>query len=199
MLNPLLAARLQHFVCIHDTPDRPFLRHYFQFLNKDGRREEFIVFYAHTIGGYVYERTAYRKQGEDSYSLLNDRSPWWTSISFLLDLGQRLPANTQSPEGHHAAEVQLERRPRSPEPAPSPKPKQPEPTPPDTKPHIFTVGEHVVYPRHGVGKLLAIEQQEIAGDKVELFVIHFKNDNMTLRVPTDKIAAVGLRRLADEI
>ena len=86
MLNPLLAARLQHFVCIHDTPDWPFLRHYFQFLTKSSS--------IHTIRGYSYERTAYRKQGEDSYSLLNDRSPWWTSISFLLDLGQRLPANT---------------------------------------------------------------------------------------------------------
>ena len=65
---------------------------------------------------------------------------------------------------------------------PAPKPKQPEPAPPDANPHRLTVGEHVVYPRHGVGKLLAIEQREIAGDKVQMLVIHFKNDNMTLRV-----------------
>jgi len=56
-----------------------------------------------------------------------------------------------------------------------------------------------VYPRHGVGKLLAIEQQEIAGEALELFVIHFSSDNMTLRLPTDKITNVGLRRLADEL
>lgn len=49
-----------------------------------------------------------------------------------------------------------------------------------------------MYPRHGVGKLLAIEQREIAGEALELFVIHFKSDNMTLRVPTDKIGNVGL-------
>jgi hypothetical protein len=75
MMNPLVSARLQHFVCINDAPDRPYLGHYFQFLNKAGLREEFIVFYGNTIGGYTYECTAYRKQGEDAYSLLNDRSP----------------------------------------------------------------------------------------------------------------------------
>jgi CarD family transcriptional regulator len=63
----------------------------------------------------------------------------------------------------------------------------------------FIVGEHVVYPQHGVGKIIAIERQEIAGATVEMLVIHFKNDNMTLRVPTTKSSAVGLRRLADEI
>jgi RNA polymerase-interacting CarD/CdnL/TRCF family regulator len=63
----------------------------------------------------------------------------------------------------------------------------------------FKVGEHVVYPQHGVGKIVAIERQEIAGAKIEMFVINFKNDNMTLRVPTEKYKDVGLRRLADEI
>jgi CarD family transcriptional regulator len=94
----------------------------------------------------------------------------------------------------------IERRPRQPEPA-SPKAKPapaPAPAPIKTS-HGFTVGEHVVYPEHGVGTLLAIERQEIGGATVEVFVIHFKNDKMTLRVPTTKFAAVGLRRLVDEI
>ncbi|MCW2079654.1 UNVERIFIED_ORG: hypothetical protein M2193_001829 [Bradyrhizobium japonicum] len=121
------------------------------------------------------------------------------AISFLLRLGERLPANTQSRQGHHAANVHIERRPPEPEPAQPPRQPDPPPRKPITTSHGFTVGEHVVYPRHRVGKLLAIEQQEIAGDKVDLFVIHFKNDNMTLRVPTDKIGNVGLRRLADEL
>lgn len=63
----------------------------------------------------------------------------------------------------------------------------------------FKVGEHVVYPEHGVGKITGIERAEIAGAKLLLFVIHFKNSNMTLRVPTDKSKGVGMRRLADEI
>lgn len=201
MMNPLVSARLQHFVCIRDAPDRPYLRHYFQFLNKAGLREEFIVFYANTIGGYTYERTAYRKQGENAYSLLNDRSPWWTTISSLQDLGQRLPANTQSPEGHHAAGVHIERRPSSPQPEPpkpTPRPTSP-PSPKAPSMPIFSVGEHVVYPQHGVGKVTAIEKQEIAGEKLDLLVIYFKTDKMTLRVPTVNAGKVGLRKLADEI
>jgi len=121
------------------------------------------------------------------------------SISFLLRLGERVPANTQSPHGHHAANVHIESGPREPEPAPPPRQPDPPARKPITTSHGFTVGEHVVYPRHGVGKLLAIEQQEIAGEALELFVIHFSSDNMTLRLPTDKITNVGLRRLADEL
>jgi CarD family transcriptional regulator len=61
----------------------------------------------------------------------------------------------------------------------------------------FKVNEFVVYPAHGVGQILAIEEQEIAGAKLELFVINFIKDKMTLRVPTSKIANVGMRKLSD--
>ena len=52
----------------------------------------------------------------------------------------------------------------------------------------FKANEFVVYPAHGVGQILAIEEQEIAGAKLELFVINFIKDKMTLRVPTAKVA-----------
>src|SRR5579859_442441 len=61
----------------------------------------------------------------------------------------------------------------------------------------FKTGEFIVYPAHGVGQILAIEEQEVAGCKLELFVINFVKDKMTLRVPTAKIAAVGMRKLAE--
>ncbi|WP_448031867.1 CarD family transcriptional regulator [Bradyrhizobium liaoningense] len=61
----------------------------------------------------------------------------------------------------------------------------------------FEVNEFVVYPAHGVGQILAIEEQEIAGAKLELFVINFIKDKMTLRVPTAKVANVGMRKLSD--
>ncbi|WP_416194049.1 CarD family transcriptional regulator [Nitrobacter sp. TKz-YC01] len=61
----------------------------------------------------------------------------------------------------------------------------------------FKTGEFVVYPAHGVGQILAIEEQEIAGAKLELFVINFIKDKMTLRVPTAKVANVGMRKLSD--
>ncbi|HWN52231.1 MAG TPA: CarD family transcriptional regulator [Xanthobacteraceae bacterium] len=61
----------------------------------------------------------------------------------------------------------------------------------------FKTSEFIVYPAHGVGQIVAIEEQEVAGYKLELFVINFVKDKMTLRVPTAKIAAVGMRKLAE--
>ncbi len=63
----------------------------------------------------------------------------------------------------------------------------------------FKAGEHIVYPAHGVGLISGIEEQEIAGYKLELFVISFEKDKMTLRVPVSKIAAVGMRKLSEPV
>jgi CarD family transcriptional regulator len=62
--------------------------------------------------------------------------------------------------------------------------------------HGFKTNEFIVYPAHGVGQIVRIEEQEVAGYKLELFVILFAKDKMTLRVPTSKAAAVGMRKLA---
>jgi CarD family transcriptional regulator len=64
--------------------------------------------------------------------------------------------------------------------------------------HGFKASEFVVYPAHGVGKIVAIEEQEIAGMALELFVISFEKEKLTLRVPTGKLASVGMRKLAEE-
>ncbi|MEM1047211.1 MAG: CarD family transcriptional regulator [Pseudomonadota bacterium] len=61
----------------------------------------------------------------------------------------------------------------------------------------FKTGEFVVYPAHGVGQIVAIEEQEVAGLSLELFVISFEQEKMTLRVPVSKAASVGMRKLAD--
>jgi CarD family transcriptional regulator len=61
----------------------------------------------------------------------------------------------------------------------------------------FKTSEYIVYPAHGVGQIVSIEEQEVAGAKLELFVISFVKDKMTLRVPTAKVAAVGMRKLAE--
>ena len=60
----------------------------------------------------------------------------------------------------------------------------------------FRPNDYVVYPAHGVGQIVSIEEQEVAGLKLELFVISFEKDKMTLRVPTNKAATVGMRSLA---
>jgi CarD family transcriptional regulator len=61
----------------------------------------------------------------------------------------------------------------------------------------FRTGESIVYPSHGVGKITNIEEQEVAGISMELFVINFEKDKMTLRVPIAKAGSVGMRKLAD--
>ena len=61
----------------------------------------------------------------------------------------------------------------------------------------FKPGEYVVYPAHGVGQIIAIEEQEVAGFKLELFVISFIKDKMILKVPTPKVVSVGMRKLSD--
>ncbi len=60
----------------------------------------------------------------------------------------------------------------------------------------FRPNDFVVYPAHGVGKIIKIEEQEIAGINLELFVISFEKDKMTLRVPTNKATEVGMRSLS---
>jgi CarD family transcriptional regulator len=60
----------------------------------------------------------------------------------------------------------------------------------------FKANDHVVYPTHGVGRITKVEEQEVAGLKLELFVITFDKDKMTLRVPTAKAKAVGMRKLS---
>jgi len=61
----------------------------------------------------------------------------------------------------------------------------------------FKIGEFIVYPAHGVGQIVSIDEQAIAGAKLELFVINFVKDKMILRVPTNKIASAGMRKLAE--
>ena len=60
----------------------------------------------------------------------------------------------------------------------------------------FSANDYVVYPAHGVGQIVSIERQEVAGFELELFVISFAKDKMTLRVPTAKATEVGMRPLS---
>jgi len=63
----------------------------------------------------------------------------------------------------------------------------------------FSEGDYVVYPTHGVGKVESIELQRIAGHELELFVITFDRDRMTLRVPVPKAKKSGLRKLSSPV
>ena len=65
-----------------------------------------------------------------------------------------------------------------------------------SKRNDFRPNEFVVYPAHGVGQIVSIEEQEIAGITLELFVVSFEKDKMTLRVPTHKATEIGMRALS---
>ena len=65
-----------------------------------------------------------------------------------------------------------------------------------TRKSEFRPDDFVVYPAHGVGRIISIEEQEVAGLRLEMFVISFEKDKMTLRVPTARATEIGMRQLS---
>jgi CarD family transcriptional regulator len=68
---------------------------------------------------------------------------------------------------------------------------------PAPKKSMFKVGEQIVYPAHGVGRVTNIEEQEIAGVRLELYIVDFEKEKLRLKVPTNRAEQKGMRRLAD--
>ena len=68
-----------------------------------------------------------------------------------------------------------------------------------TPPTSFRPGDHIVYPAHGVGRVMGVEKQAVAGLDLDVFVISFEQDKMTLRVPTAKARSCGMRPLASGV
>ena len=60
----------------------------------------------------------------------------------------------------------------------------------------FAVGDHVVYPAHGVGRITGIDERTVGDQTLQMFVVAFEKDKMTLLVPTDKVESAGMRRLS---
>jgi len=103
---------------------------------------------------------------------------------------------------HHAPAKPVAVKPapaaHKPAPAPAAAPKAAAaPAAPAPKKANFKVGDLAVYPAHGVGKITDIEVQEIAGVKLELFVVYFEKEKLRLKVPTNRAEQKGMRHLAD--
>jgi CarD family transcriptional regulator len=83
-------------------------------------------------------------------------------------------------------------------PAPPTRPLQPRPQPPrpPAREEVFKAGDYVVYPTHGVGTVQGIETVEAAGMTLRMIVVTFDENRMTLKVPVEKAASAGLRKLA---
>jgi len=67
-----------------------------------------------------------------------------------------------------------------------------------SKADAFDVGDYVVYPKHGVGRVIELQSEEIAGMKLDLYVLRFEKERMTLRVPVNKVESIGMRKLSSD-
>jgi len=66
-------------------------------------------------------------------------------------------------------------------------------------PHIeFDIGDSVVYPHHGAGRVLRKEMKDVLGERREYLTIKILHNDMTVMVPTENAAIAGLRRVIDE-
>ena len=62
----------------------------------------------------------------------------------------------------------------------------------------FKIGETVVYPKHGVGEVMQVETMEIGSIKTNFYVVKMEQSKLTIRVPTDKLEQVGLRKISSK-
>ncbi|WP_235962145.1 CarD family transcriptional regulator [Falsiroseomonas selenitidurans] len=118
--------------------------------------------------------------------------------------GPALGAHARAPGRPHAMPANAPRPPTFP-PRGGPRPPEPDdeagpPPPPKPKgpPVEFKPGDHVVYPTHGVGQVQGIEEMPVAGTSLKVIIVTFEENRMTLRVPVNKAASSGLRKLATE-
>jgi hypothetical protein len=102
LLNPLLGMKLQQFVIADDDP--VYMKHYFQFKNKEGKNEEFVVILRRFDPELLYVHTHHRRAGESFFITLSERV-WSISISHLIELGKSLSATTHPTTGHFVSNV----------------------------------------------------------------------------------------------
>ena len=60
---------------------------------------------------------------------------------------------------------------------------------------MFTPNDLVVYPAQGVGKIERIDSQTIGGIACDFYIVRIQANNVTLMVPVNNAAHVGLRML----
>ena len=68
----------------------------------------------------------------------------------------------------------------------------------DREPIVYEIGDQVVYPHHGAGKVLKKEMKEVLGEKREYLTIQILHNEMTVMVPTANAGKAGLRRVIDD-
>ena len=62
----------------------------------------------------------------------------------------------------------------------------------------YSIGDHIVYPSHGVGEVTSIQKYEIAEEKLEMYNVVFEKEKMTLKIPTEKAKEIGIRKVSSK-
>ncbi|MED5436871.1 MAG: CarD family transcriptional regulator [Pseudomonadota bacterium] len=62
----------------------------------------------------------------------------------------------------------------------------------------YSIGDHIVYPSHGVGEVTSIQKYEIAEEKLEMYNVIFEKEKMTLKIPTKKAKEIGIRKVSSK-
>jgi CarD family transcriptional regulator len=63
---------------------------------------------------------------------------------------------------------------------------------------LYEVGDKVVYPHHGAGKIVKKENKEVLGQKREYLTIKILYNDMTVMVPTENADKAGLRKVISQ-
>ena len=62
---------------------------------------------------------------------------------------------------------------------------------------MYEVGDKVVYPHHGAGKITGIEQRDVLGRQRDYLTIQILHNNMTVMVPVENAERAGLRKVVE--
>jgi CarD family transcriptional regulator len=62
---------------------------------------------------------------------------------------------------------------------------------------LYSVGDKVVYPHHGAGKIMKIEQKEVLGQQRDYLTIQILHNDMTVMVPVENADRAGLRKVIE--
>ena len=63
---------------------------------------------------------------------------------------------------------------------------------------MYKVGEKIVYPMHGAGTIVSIEEKEILGDIKKYYIVRLPDSEIKLMVPIDSADSVGVREIVDK-
>ncbi len=60
------------------------------------------------------------------------------------------------------------------------------------------IGNKIVYPMHGAGEVVGIEEKEVGGVKQSYYILSLPMGNLKLMLPVDKIEEIGIREIIDK-